>query len=355
MKDITELVKAAGARPGVARLETGSRVARETGITAPEGDAQRLPPTTNRGVTVQWAGLHWFAGTQKKHRPDAVLSVLEDMLNLTRRELSHGGYGYACSAAVGSARVYWSDTRPDVFTVLPGDACEALGVAGVVGVATLLDLVPNSRLDVAWDVDGITPVQVRDDFLAGQVVTRIHRQVNKETGRMQGVDFRSNHEGDTVYLGSRSSTRFLRVYDRRGPTRVEMEWKKERAELLWARLLACAEEEWSSEALSELRAFVDFRERSEGDRPETAPLLSWWAEFTDGAGRWCASIPRKAVKSVDQLRMWVRRQVSGVLALVADAVGDWNTELDDILTEGRIRYRARRDRVALLEMARVVV
>lgn len=313
------------------------------------GGAGPLPPLSNRGVTVAWSGIHWFAGTVRGLAASSILSVLADFLSVSVRLHQRGGYGYALSGSVGAARVYWSPGRSDVFVVLSGEVCEVLGVPGVVALASTLDLVPSSRLDLAWDVHGITPALVRDAFVGGDVVTRIHRSLNPATGRMKSVDFRSNHEGDTLYLGSRQSERFLRVYDRRGPTRVELEWKGQRAELLWARLLACGEADWSAEALEELRAFVDFRDRSSGVRPDFCPLLDWWSAFTAGAGRSCVAVPRPEARTIEDFRVWLRRQVAPVLALVLDAVPDSTAEVLALVTDGRARYQRRPDRLALLE------
>lgn len=307
-----------------------------------EGGAGVLPPPTNRGVTVAWMGVHWFAGTTRLHPWNEVLDVLSGFLGASAVLRDRGGYGYACSAAVGAGSVYWSPGRADVFVVLPGEACEVLGVPALVALATELDLDPSSRLDLAWDVHGVAVHQVADAWHAGNVVTRAHRESWQD---------HQNAEGRTFYMGSRASGRMVRVYDRRGPTRFEMEWKGERAVLLWRRLLACAEEGWSLAAMSELRAFLDFRDRSSGVRPDCCPLLPWWEEMTVGAGRSCVSIPREA-RTLEDKRAWLRHQVAPVLAMVADGVADWTAELRRLLDNGRERYTRRPDRVAMVQMAR---
>lgn len=301
-----------------------------------------LPPLTNRGVTVAWMGVHWFAGTVRGAAAQAVLNVVSEHLALPIAERPRGGYGYGSSAGVGGASVYWSEGRPDVFVVLPGEVCEELGVPGVVALATELNLEPSSRLDLAWDVGGVTVSQTAAAWHAGDVVTRAHRDSWKLT---------QSAEGQTFYIGSRTSGRMVRVYDRRGPTRFEMEWKEERAVLLWRRLLATHEEGWSCTAMSELRAFLDFRDRSSGVRPDFCPLLDWWEALTDGAARWCVSIPRRR-KDLEDKRQWLKTQVAPVLAMVADGVPDWTRELADLLDGGRDRYKRRSDRVALVEAAR---
>lgn len=288
-------------------------------------------------------GVHWFSGTVRGLAPRAVLDVVSAFLGLPIMDRPRGGYGYGSSAGVGGASVYWSPGRGDVFVVLPGEVCESLGVPALVALATELDLDPSSRLDLAWDVHGVAVAQVADAWRGGDVVTRAHRDSWQD---------HQSADGRTFYMGSRTSGRMVRVYDRRGPTRFEMEWKGERAVLLWRRLLACAEDGWSLEAMTELRAFLDFRDRSSGVRPDCCPLLDWWQAVTDGAGRSCTSIPR-AARTLEDKREWLRSQVAPVLAMVADGVPDWTGELADLLADGRGRYRRRCDRVALVDVARL--
>jgi hypothetical protein len=262
--------------------------------------------------------------------------------------LPRGGMGYTASYRVGSGRVYWSPGREDVHVSLPGEACERLSLPDLVALAVDLQLEPNSRLDVAWDCEGVTPGTFERAFRAGDVVTRIQRDIDPETGRMKGIELRSNWEGDTVYLGSRSSGRFVRVYDRRGPTRLEMEWKGERALALWRRLVAVAEHEASSEAMAELRAFLDFRDRSASVRADCCPLLSWWAELVGDAGRSCICIPRKP-RTLEQVEEWVMAQVAPSLAMLHDArQGDWTRLVKKFVSEGRERYAKHPDKVGLV-------
>jgi hypothetical protein len=304
--------------------------------------ASELPPHTNRGVTVTWQGVHWFAGTCRTLAPSAVLDVLKDFLQVPMLARPRGGYGYTHSAGGAGASVYWSLGRGDVFVVLPGEVCEALGIPALVALAITLDMEPSSRLDVAWDIEGLPVEVVAAAWHAGNVVTRSHRDSWQD---------HNNSQGRTFYMGSRSSGRMVRCYDRRGPTRLEMEWKSDRAVLLWRRLVAVVEESWSLTAMSELRAFLDFRQREPGVNPTRCELLDWWAEVTAGAARSCTCIPRQA-KTLEDKRQWLRSQVAPVLAMVADGVEDWIGELADLIAGGRDRYTRRVDRLALVDQAR---
>jgi hypothetical protein len=138
----------------------------------------------------------------------------------------------------------------------------------------------------------------------------------------------------------------VRVYDRRGPTRVELEVKAERAVLLWRSLIATSEEGWSAAGMAELRAFVDFRDRSSGVRPDYCELLPWWAEFVEGAERRAVCIPRER-QTLERAVSWLRLSVAPTLALAYDVLGP--DLVRGMLDAGRERYRRRPDRVALLD------
>ncbi len=342
-------------------LVEAARGARCATNTAPQAQGQ-LPPPNNMGVTVTpagaaapaasgvdavWMGVHWFSGTTRRTIEDVCEVVSGLRAGALVEEHKHGARGgYARSAKCGGVLVAWSDTRPDVLVTVPGAICEELGTSGLVALSLRAELEPSSRLNVAWDAEGLTPDMLGDAFRAGDVVTRIQRPIDPETGRMHGIERRENHEGDTVYLGSRSSERFVRAYNRRGPCRVELELKERRAVELWRRLLALQDEDaWSGEALAELRAFLDFRKREEGVNPQRCELLPWWAEFCQGAERRSTVLPRK-VDKLETMDRWLRRQVAPVLALVVDAYGD--EVLRDLMTLGRGRYMLRPDRLALL-------
>lgn len=339
--------------------------ARHDGLRVNEGlhGAQRehwgeaLPPFSNTGVTERsehstttWAGIHWFAGTARTLRPAEVCAVVAEHLEASVNPRKAGGYGYHHSAGIGKASVYWSVGRADVFVVLPGEVCEQLALPGLVALATELDLVPSSRLDVAWDNCPFTPRQVARAFEAGDVVTRIKRSLS-ETGRVHGLETRSNAEGDTTYLGSRSSERFVRVYDRRGATRFEMELKGKRSIDLWARFMAASEEMAPQLALGVVRDFIDFKDRCFAENTKDCPMLPWWASFTDWAGKQVCVIPRRPV-TLEKVRQWLKKAVAGSLAAAFDCEKNGSLLIRELMTVGRAMYHKKRERVVMVADAR---
>lgn len=312
-----------------------------------QGGAGRgeFPPPTNRGGTVTWQGVHWLTGTCRLPPAEVVAVVSRYMYGLHFEEVDRGLWTYKKSAVEAStkARVLWTDGRLDVAVNLPGEACELLGVAQLVALVRELGL-KLTRFDIAWDTDVLTPEQVRAAHAAGDAVT-----FSKYHKWMQ------DPEGSTFYLGKRGSdsdVRLLRVYDRRGLTRVELEVHGKRAQSLW-KVLDLEEDlgRWSPMALAYLVDFVDFRDRQADSNIGRCPRLPWWEDFTEGAGRLALPLPRKA-PTLDSTKEWLEGQIAPTLSLVADYVPDATRWLADVLHDGRNRRKPHH--AAMLNAVRAV-
>jgi DNA relaxase NicK len=89
-------------------------------------------------------------------------------------------------------------------------------------------------------------------------------------------DWHDNAEGATFYGGSRNSTRFMRVYDRRGPTRLELQLKGNYATSFIRHL---STEDYSNLphlGIGYLRNFIDFIDRRSNTNISRCDLLPWW-------------------------------------------------------------------------------
>jgi len=270
-------------------------------------------------------------------------TVSRHLFGLHLEPLERGLWTYTRSALERStkARVLWSPGREEVAVNLPGEACEMLGTAGVLALVRELGL-KLTRFDVAWDTDILTPAMARAAHVSGDAVTFA-----------RAWDWRENSEGSTFYLGKRGSdndVRLLRVYDRRGPTRVELELHGKRAQMLWAVLDGAALEDWSAGCLAYLVDFVDFRDRAADPNVGRCPRLEWWEDFTNGAGRLALPLPRKA-PTLESTQTWVEGQVAPALALVADYVPDATSWLKSLLEDGR--HRRKEHQSAMLAAARL--
>jgi hypothetical protein len=277
-----------------------------------------------------------MAGTTKLPVHDVLDTLAGAFGGVVFEPTGRGGSGYRQAAVgPGGALVFWDGISEamGVHVRLPGAACDELGLVGVVGAALACQLLPT-RVDFAWDCEGISPAEVRGWFDAGDVVTRAHR----ESWR-----WIESATGSTFTLGARSSDRFLRCYDMRGPTRLELEVKGDRAQLVFDHLLAFEESAWSGAAMGLLRDFVDFRDRSTGVRSDFAQLLPKWAVVVDGASRTALPIARKPPITFTRLELWLERQVGPALAVwdAGTRLRSRPLALDHLLERGRGRWKSR--------------
>ena len=147
-------------------------------------------------------------------------------------------------------------------------------------------------------------------------------------------------------MGSRQSERYARFYDedqddeRDGDLRVEIEYKGDRAELAWARLLVKPVEEWSADCMGMLLDFVDFRDYESNPNPSRRTRREWWEAIIDGAERVKLPIPRK-VTTIEGAADWVDHQVAPVLAMLAALVPDPVAYFETLCQRGRMRWKTK--------------
>lgn len=147
-----------------------------------------------------------------------------------------------------------------------------------------------TRLDLAVDVDPGHVHSVYEAFEAGEVLTAARQ-----------VALMRSKTGDTVYIGSRTSGRFVRVYDKSGQlgqpgsvVRVELEAKGDTADGL-ARYIV---QEGSHVIPEVVRGVID------------CPTLPWWvAGFGDTQARW--GVPK--ISREPNRAAWIDKQVTPAL------------------------------------------
>jgi len=187
-----------------------------------------------------------------------------------------------------------------------------------------------SRIDLAWTGVEFEPGDVAEALTEGEVRTLAKRAFFREMKDMFG-------DGHTVYMGRRSSERYFRCYRRDdGRTRVELECKQERANLVFEDWLAMEGKEWRDRAMGHLRDYVDFGR-------------DWWREFTRGVVRAMCKLAGAGRASVERSLAWVRRQVAPTLAMLVIAAGGDMGVVDEVVREGKGR-QGPRQRYALATM-----
>jgi hypothetical protein len=187
--------------------------------------------------------IHWLAitvwGSQRK-----ALALKDDWFSdyLGAMQVTgHGGRGFkAMFSSLGEARLSTlpvglpeDELKKQYFHLeLPGQACDA--IPDHVFQQFLTELKSHekfsvTRVDLTWDGVPFTPAQVKQAVDQDQVRSLVKRKTMVFTSG----DYAEKDNGEvgttTLSLGSRQSTRMLRVYDKRGPVRLEFQVREDRA------------------------------------------------------------------------------------------------------------------------------
>lgn len=221
---------------------------------------------------------------------------------------------------------------------IPGQACDAVPDKAFQGFVNALieedDPFRFTRLDLAWDGIQCHP----SDFKQAVSESRIRSLAKRQSLQINWSPFKEKDNGEletmTVSLGSRSSTRRIKFYDKRGFTRVELETKKERADAIAKSMLVNAPNQWPELAISHLRDYIDIFETVEKEN-----LISWWETLINETPR--AKMTLIDARSVELNRMleWVDNQVSPTLSVIADVIGE--DSIDAFIVGGRRKRGAK--------------
>jgi DNA relaxase NicK len=280
-------------------------------------------------------GVHWLSFTVHAPREDAfiIYDILFKRIFGDLEDLGHGGRGFKeIFHALIEFKIYLTpayETDDEYFHFeIPGKACELLSWEYYQGLESLISSCYSNRysykrIDLAFDNCPFTPMQVEEAIREGKVRSLAKR----ESLEMHNSPFLLKENGKegthTVYFGSRSSERMIRVYDKRGFTRLELELKDERADLVAKELFQANDiSKWYTIMIGHLRDFVDF------ENP-------WWSEFVSGKGRAWAVISNPKDIEMEKILNWIDRQVTPALSVVIDTQPEEVMEI--LLKKGRER------------------
>lgn len=165
------------------------------------------------------AGIHWLTFACRGRSSDEVLA---GMGGGHGRAEDIGGFGHPRSLVHESgSRVYFgaSDDSQPVVVNVPGEVCDAWSEQAVSWAVDLGAYV--TRVDLAADLEPSDKarrrlVEMRRAWKRRQVETRMSPSSH---------EWMSNAEGCTAYFGGRQAAVRLRAYDRRGPLRLEFQWR----------------------------------------------------------------------------------------------------------------------------------
>lgn len=206
--------------------------------------------------------------------------------------------GYNRALKLKAGRVDWHTDRQSQrrLWTLTGSDLDKLAALDFSHERLLTDVsrtlgVNVTRLDFAADIKGAgaKPDDIERAWLAGEVKTNARRmQV------IEARDKKGHGKGKTIYIGSRTSCVFLRVYDKGAESKTGEDWVRVEVEakspVSNKVCSAMAERGVASVGCALARGFVD------------VPLCEWWTDLFSGAGEFDRTIGRK----VTEWETWVK-------------------------------------------------
>ena len=221
---------------------------------------------------------------------------------------------------------------------LPGQACQLLGFDKLRDLLlTFTDYFPKiriNRIDTAFNNVPFSVQDVERCILDDNLRSYAKRDSLKIF--KQPYEQVTDHNGQVVqvgtsglYFGSRTSTRMIRVYDRHGYTRLECEYKHDKAHQVGLDLLLSDNTDTALRlAVGHLRDYIDF-------------FADWWDLFMDNFDRLYKTLPQNIQElTVDQIKQWFERQISAAFYVMATLQGQ--QYLTYLYNQGSVAYERSR-------------
>ena len=188
-----------------------------------------------------------------------------------------------------------------------------------------------TRVDFAFDNVPFTPEMFEEAIKENRISSLTQRASLKIIDSPYKMrEDESGHGCKTVYFGSSSSTRKVRVYNKRGPVRLELELRDVRADYV-ARVVLTQNKDWMILAVAHVRDFIDIYEDE-----ERSTLASWWQEFIDDIKRAYMKVYSSKELSKERIETWFENQISTWLFVLKTIEPEF---LEEIAQKGAQRLK----------------
>ncbi len=300
--------------------------------------------------------IHWFAftvhasenfGRQLWHK--FFFHSLGDLIDSNRK-----GRGFEnIDIALNEAKFYYNPIQDkkegvelkEYFHIeLTGEACDAIAPEYF---SYLFDFLSFSgfrfavkRIDFAFDNMPFSPVEFCKAIMNEFCTTLAKRESLSIIQAPYALRDDGQMGCDTCYIGDKSSQRFIRVYNKRGFTRLEMVCRDERAHVVSEDIFKHEYSSWDFVARGHVVQYIRFDE-----------CFPQWSEFIDNALSANIKISSARVVSLSRMEGWFDRQVAVALSVYREVWGELeaNHRLKKIIDKAESRDRSRYS--AVLQLA----
>jgi len=300
--------------------------------------------------------IHWISFTTEQPLPDLLAYLAHQLYEMQQiddkvaagmfTEIPSGLLGYERQhIGYGGVRVLWSPGREDIHVSIPGAACENCLQSRLLQLFRDTNPFRFTRVDLALDGaedehgNPISPKDLYEMCKNKPEMVKTWVQFNKLKPDGQPVcnlQYHENARGQTCDIGSRSSERFMRIYDQRGVTRLELEIKGDRAEKMQEILSERTLDDLPDVVIGLLRDFIEFIEPASNKNKSRAKLQGWWERVVEFVEPIVVRIVRP-VAALDRSFYYFKSNLSATLATLQDAHGGAVDFIDQLLATGHAK------------------
>lgn len=211
---------------------------------------------------------------------------------------------------------------------IPGKACQLIGF---IGLRSLLDQlitkyikVRVNRIDLAFDNCNFTIEDVEKCLIDDNLRSYFKRS----TIKIYNNPYEINEIGEVgtsgITVGGRSSTRYMRIYDKHGFTRLELEFKHEKAEQVAGDLFINSNPiDALPVALGHVRDYVDF-------------FAEWWEIFVNNYARLYKTLPDNVKEmTLENIKYWFENQIASAFFVLASLDPE---HIEEVYKIGKYKY-----------------
>ena len=265
-----------------------------------------------------------------------------------------GMHGYRRSyLGPSGARLLFAPANDTHFHVLlPGQACSKISEVRM--RALMLFALTHDATATRCDIKGDDYTKVRMPFEVGSVLNKGGNHVThaKIVRVWSGFDLGKDGaepNGFTVYVGSSTSRRQLRIYDKGLESDGEIDavrWElQERKEAAQSAMQQLAHQPWGKVFAERLVSFVDFRDRGKAQTQHRfGDCISSFARLIGLAEKAVVYAPQPD-RTIQQVTDWVYFAMAPTLAILMKAWEGDLSPLYKILDDGKDRLRPKHHRI----------
>ncbi|MEA4910182.1 MAG: replication initiation factor domain-containing protein [Anaerolineaceae bacterium] len=253
-------------------------------------------------------------------------------------DMNHGRYNYRAGfEALAGVHVYHDprqldkEGRTHCTLEITGEGCDCLPMGKIKTlIRGMEDVVKVTRVDLAFDLIHFTPLDVFSAVINEKLVSKVNRHSVSYTTSPFEVQKDGITEGtSTTYLGASSSERRLRVYNQRGFTRLEAQFRGNWSTMVVIELISTPITSWWRVAMGYVRQYVEFD-------------TDWWRDFVQETFRFDRKVSSPRVLSMKRVQKWLYDQVGLALMCMEEVSGE--LFIEELVQASKQRYRALRAR-----------